>query len=85
MIIGKVIGNIWATKKDESLNGLKLLVIKPLDYFDDRKESAFVAADFIGAGVGEIVLVAKGSSARKLMKDDDVPIDAAIIGIIDPK
>ncbi|HYE82884.1 MAG TPA: EutN/CcmL family microcompartment protein [Clostridia bacterium] len=83
MLIGVVVGNVWATRKDEGLNGLKLLVIKPIDYYTNVERSTFVAADFIGAGVGETVLVATGSSARKVLNKDGTPIDATVVGIID--
>ncbi|MEA4846091.1 MAG: EutN/CcmL family microcompartment protein [Clostridiaceae bacterium] len=83
MIIGVVVGNVWATRKDDGLNGLKLLVIKPVDYYTEGEHSTFVAADFIGAGIGETVLVATGSSARKVLNKDSSPIDATVVGIID--
>ncbi|HOR85592.1 MAG TPA: EutN/CcmL family microcompartment protein [Bacillota bacterium] len=83
MIIGVVVGNVWATRKDERLNGLKLLVIKPIDYYMRGDYPTLIAADFIGAGIGETVLVTTGSSARKMLNKEDSPIDAAIVGIID--
>ena len=83
MIIGVVVGNIWATRKDEGLNGLKLLIIKPVDYYMRGDYPTLVAADFIGAGIGETVLVTTGSSARKVLNKEDSPIDATIVGIID--
>ena len=83
MIIGVVVGNIWATRKDEGLNGLKLLVIKPVDYYMRGDYPTLVAADFIGAGIGETVLVTTGSSARKVLNKEGSPIDATIVGIID--
>ncbi|PKM66509.1 MAG: ethanolamine utilization protein EutN [Firmicutes bacterium HGW-Firmicutes-2] len=83
MIVGNVIGNVWATRKDENLNGLKLLVIKPLDYASDKDLPTFVAADSIGAGIGETVLVVNGSSARMALGRKDIPVDAIVVGIID--
>lgn len=83
MIVGKVVGNVWATRKDEALNGLKLLVVKPIDYSTKKDLSTLVATDTIGAGIGERVLVVKGSSARMSLGRKDVPIDATIVGIID--
>ncbi len=77
MLIGKVIGNVWATRKDEGLVGMKLLIVK----LKDGKE--IVACDNIGAGVDDEVLVVIGSSARHLCDKQDSPIDSAIIGIID--
>jgi len=82
MIICTVVGNVWATKKEESLNGLKLMIVRQED-FGDRREPPFVAVDIVGAGVGEQVLVVSGSSARKSLGEDNVPIDAVIVGIID--
>lgn len=83
MIIGKVVGNVWATRKEEALNGLKLLVIKPIDYYVGKDFPTFVATDNVGAGIGETVLVVKGSSARKAIDRTDAPVDATVVGIID--
>lgn len=83
MIIGIVVGNVWATRKDESLNGLKFLVVRPIDYYSDKEFPTFVAVDRIGAGIGETVLVVKGSSARKAVDGGGAPVDASIVGIID--
>lgn len=82
MIVGKVMGNIWATRKEEKLNGLKFLVVQPIDYVTGEKNPSLVAVDSVGAGVGETVLVTYGSSARRAI-DNDAPIDATIVGIID--
>jgi ethanolamine utilization protein EutN len=81
MIIGKVIGNVWATRKDERLNGFKFLVVKSL--YQDNK--IFVAADAgVGAGLEDLVLIVSGSSARvSLDKKSDIPIDVTIVGVID--
>ncbi len=83
MIIGEVIGNVWATRKEESLNGLKLMVVKRLDPVRPGAEEGFVAVDFVGAGIGERVLVATGSSARNALDNPNAPVDATIVGIID--
>lgn len=84
MMICKVIGNVWATKKEESLEGKKLMVVRQTDtYGEDEEGESFVAADVVGAGIGERVLVVNGSTARKALGGDQVPIDAAIVGIID--
>ena len=82
MIICKVVGHVWATKKEERLNGLKLMVVQE-DSPDERKRDIFVAADTVGAGIGEQVLVVSGSTARKAFGREDVPADMAIVGIID--
>ena len=79
MIICKVLGNVWATKKDEKLNGHKLLVVRS----SGEEAETFVAVDIIGAGIGEDVLVSKGSVARHSLAEKDTPIDAVVVGIID--
>lgn len=84
MIIGNVIGNLWATKKDEGLNGLKLLIVEPINVKTDKVDMPIVAADIVGAGIGERVLVIKGSAARHAAnKNTSYAIDAVIVGIID--
>ena len=82
MIICKVVGHVWATKKEERLNGLKLMVVQE-DSPDKKKRDIFVAADTVGAGIVEQVLVVSGSTARKAFGREDVPADMAIVGIID--
>lgn len=83
MDIGKVIGTVVATKKDEKLEGLKLQIVKNVD-LDGKPLSSFViAVDSVGAGTGEIVLVAKGSSARQTSITKDKPVDAIIMAIVD--
>ena len=81
MQVAKVIGNIWATRKEEKLSGLKLLLVKPLDETVDK--SPLVAADMIGAGVGETVIIVGGSSARNAAGDVSIPVDATVVGIVD--
>ena len=83
MEIGRVIGRLWATKKDEQLNGQKLLVLKMLLERGEEKPELVVAADIIGAGLGDMVLVVKGGSARYAVDNPNCPIDSAIIGIVD--
>ena len=82
MIVGKVIGSIVSTRKMATLVGCKLMVIKPLNSIEENP-SKIIAIDNIGAGVGEIVLVATGSAARIGSRMADSPIDAAIVGIVD--
>jgi len=79
MIICKVLGNVWATKKDEKLNGHKLLVVRS----SGGESETFVAADIIGAGIGDDILVSKGSVARNSLAERDTPVDAVVVGIID--
>ncbi len=83
MVICKVIGHLWATKKEESLNGLKLMVVQQIDHNEKNIDKTFVAADLVSAGIGEKVIVVNGSTARKALGRDNVLIDSAIIGIID--
>ncbi|MCQ2771265.1 MAG: EutN/CcmL family microcompartment protein [Clostridia bacterium] len=82
MIVGKVIGSIVSTRKNESLIGNKFMVVEPLESMGDPANK-IVAIDNIGAGIGEIVLVATGSAARVGCKMNDAPVDAAIVGIVD--
>ena len=84
MKVAKVIGNIWATRKEERLAGLKLLLVQPLDLLTGRPDRVpMVAADINGAGVGETVLVVGGSSARSAAGDMNIPVDATVVGIVD--
>lgn len=84
MKIGKVIGNIWATRKDEKLAGFKLLLIQPIGVLDDSYDGVpLVAADIIGAGAGEKVIFVSGSSARSAAGDNSTPVDATVVGIVD--
>ncbi len=82
MMICKVVGHVWATKKEEALNGLKLMVVKESET-NQKNPSVFVAADAVGAGIGERVLVVSGSTARRAIGGDNLPVDCAIVGIID--
>lgn len=83
MLIGIVIGNVWATRKEESLNGLKFMVVQRMDLADQSMQESFVAVDCVGAGIGERVLVVTGSSARNALDNPQSPVDAAIVGILD--
>lgn len=92
MILARVMGSIWSTRKEESLRGLKFLVVQPvnLQYLENGTEkilveygNTMIAADKIGAGETEIVMVASGSSARQSLDDQHIPVDAMIVGIID--
>lgn len=86
MKIGKVMGSIWCTRKEETLNGLKFMQVQVLEDVNGKQEktSTIVAVDMIGAGIGEKVLLVSGSSARKHANLQDAPIDMLIVGIIDP-
>ncbi|MBR2948642.1 MAG: EutN/CcmL family microcompartment protein [Lachnospiraceae bacterium] len=80
MIIGRVIGSIVSTRKSDNLIGNKFMIIEPIEEMASGT-SRFVAIDNIGAGIGETVLVATGSAAR--VGNENAPIDAAIVGIVD--
>ena len=83
MIICRVIGHVWATKKEERLEGLKLMVVKEDEGPKSARDKVYVAADVVGAGIGERVLVVSGSTARQAFGHDNIPVDMAIVGIID--
>ncbi len=80
MIIGKVIGSVVSTRKNDNLIGSKFMVIEPCQ---GMAQSRFIAVDNVGAGIGEDVLIATGSAARIGCNMENCPIDAAIVGIID--
>ncbi|MDH2926652.1 EutN/CcmL family microcompartment protein [Lonepinella koalarum] len=84
MYLAKVIGTVVSTTKDPSLGGMKLLMISRLDLSLELVGSSEVAVDTVGAGIGEIVIVSNGSSARFAQQNKDYSvIDAAIVGIVD--
>lgn len=79
MIIGKVIGSVVSTRKNENLIGSKFMIVEPVE----AEVGRIIAVDNIGAGIGEYVLIALGSAARIGCGKEESPIDAAIVGIID--
>jgi microcompartment protein CcmK/EutM len=83
VFLGKVIGTVWSTRKDENLVGSKFLIVKQLDLELNPKSNFVVAVDSVGAGEGEVVLVATGSSARQTSITKNKPIDAVIMAIVD--
>ncbi len=83
MVLGLVDGTVVATRKDEKLGGLKFLVIRVLDPERKPTGATFVAVDAVGAGEGEIVLCAQGSSSRLTPVTENRPVDAVIVGIVD--
>ncbi|HWR07805.1 EutN/CcmL family microcompartment protein [Sporomusa sp.] len=91
MILARVIGNVWATRKEESLRGLKFLVVQPVvlkykttgEVYLEGRGDTLVVGDRIGAGETEIVMIASGSSARQSLPDSHIPVDAMVVGIID--
>ncbi len=83
MLLGKVIGTVWATRKDEQLVGMKFLLVREVDLDLKPLENFVVAVDSVGAGEGEIVLVAQGSSGRQTELTKNKPVDAVIMAIVD--
>ena len=89
MFLARVEGSVVATKKDASMNGRKLLLLRP-QLVDDKDPTKFrpgmntiVAVDSVGAGIGELVMFCQGSSARLAPNLKDAPVDAVVIGIVD--
>ena len=83
MILGQVIGTVWATRKDEALVGMKFLIVRELALDGAPLPGFVVAADSVGAGEGEVVLVAQGSSGRQTDLTRGKPVDAVIMAIVD--
>lgn len=83
MILGRVIGTVWATRKDENLVGAKFLIVRQINLDYTETKNFTIAVDSVGAGVGEVVLVATGSSARQTTFTKNKPIDAVIMAIVD--
>jgi microcompartment protein CcmK/EutM len=83
MTLGKIIGTVWATRKDEGLVGMKLQLVRPVDLNYQPQGNFLVAVDSVGAGTGEIVLIATGSSARMTEITKNKPVDAVIMAIVD--
>ncbi len=83
MILAKVIGTVVSTRKEESVRGLKFLMVRPVDLDGNETGSIVVAADAVGAGPGEMILYATGSSARQTIMTDRRPCDAVIMAIVD--
>ncbi|AQP53759.1 ethanolamine utilization protein EutN [Vagococcus penaei] len=81
MVIATLVDNVWATRKSEKLNGLKLMLAEITDGV--RQGERMVVCDVIGAGIGDRVIIATGSAARKMLADDLIPVDAAVVGIVD--
>jgi microcompartment protein CcmK/EutM len=83
MLLGKVVGTVVSTRKEPTLEGSKLLVVRGLDLDGKPTATLVVAVDAVGAGVGEWVLYASGSSARQTEMTKDRPVDATIMAIVD--
>jgi len=83
MQLGRVVGTVWATRKDPKLTGLKFLMVRHLDFDYREKDAHTVAVDSVGAGVGEVVLLVAGSSARLTESTDGTPVDTVVMAIVD--
>jgi microcompartment protein CcmK/EutM len=83
MQLARVVGTVVATLKEGSLQGIKLLVVRPLDEEGRESGNAIVSADAVGAGPGEVVLIAAGSSARQTVVTDKRPVDSVVMAIVD--
>lgn len=89
MFLAKVEGSVVATKKDDAMNGRKLLLLRPMLVDDEQPDrfkpgkNTIVAVDTVGAGINEMVMFCQGSSARLASGLKECPVDAVIIGIVD--
>lgn len=84
MIVAKIVGNVISTNKADKLTGKKMLVVQPLDMVTLEPDGKpLVSIDTVGSGVGEVVMVVGGSSARQTEVTKDTPVDSAIVGVID--
>lgn len=84
MIIGRVYGSVVSTHKLDSLVGYKFMLVQCIEN-NQLVDKFLVAVDGVGAGMGEDVIITEGSSARKALGNDEVPVDAVIVGILDEK
>ena len=86
MLLAKVIGNVWSTKKKDEISALRLLFIQPLGRDLKPDGHVLVAVDEVGAGFGELVIVTQGAPAMQAFrksKSDLIPVDAVVVGIVD--
>jgi microcompartment protein CcmK/EutM len=83
MLLGKVVGTVVSTRKEPTLDGSRFLLVRGMDADGKATGSLVVAVDAMGAGVGEVVLYASGSSARQTEMTKDRPVDAVIMAIVD--
>ncbi len=83
MLLGRVVGTVVASRKEATLEGLKFLILKQLDAEATETGGYRVAADAVGAGVGDVVLYATGSSARQTEMTDKRPCDGVVMAIVD--
>ena len=83
MFLGKVVGTVWSTKKTPDLEGVRFLIVHPFDLDKEPTKNIVVVADRLGAGIGETVLCAYGKAARSAIGNQDMSIEAAVVGIVD--
>ena len=83
MLLGTVVGTVWATRKDPGLVGMKFLIVREISLDGEPQDTFVVAADAVGAGEGEVVLVAQGSSGRQTELTQGKAVDAVIMAIVD--
>jgi|TARA_B100001971_G_C18151297_1_gene515955 ethanolamine utilization protein EutN len=84
MILGKIVGDVWSTKKNDKIHALRLLFVQPLGKNLTPCGEMLIAADEIGAGMGEMVIVTQGAPAMQAFnKDTLIPVDAVVVGIVD--
>src|ERR687890_731728 len=83
MFLAKVVGTVWSTKKSPDLEGVKFLIVHPIELDKEPSKSVVVVADRLGAGIGEIVMCAYGKAARTAVGNQEMAIEAAVVGIVD--
>ncbi len=84
MLLARVIGNVWSTKKNEKISAIRLLLVQPLGKDLSPAGNVIIAADEVGAGFGEMVIVTQGAPAmHAFCKDELTPVDAVVVGIAD--
>jgi ethanolamine utilization protein EutN len=83
MFLAKVVGTVWSTKKSPDLEGVRFLVVHPYDLDKEPTRNIVVVADRLGAGTGEMVMCAYGKAARSAIGNQDMAIEAAVVGIVD--
>ena len=83
MFLGKVVGTVWSTKKSPDLEGVRFLIVHPYGLDKEPTKNIVVVADRLGAGTGETVMCAFGKAARSAIGDQEMAIEAAVVGIVD--
>lgn len=83
MFLARVVGTVWSTKKSPDLEGVRFLVVHPFDLDKEPTKNIVIVADRLGAGTGEMVMCAFGKAARSAIGNQDMSIEAAVVGIVD--